>query len=76
VDPFTTKDWSVMRMIDFLSNVGAQLSNYTLSHPNVQEILKKQNFFNAVIVEIFWVEALYGIYFFFINLKHTVQSNK
>lgn len=47
-------------MINALSELGEFLSNSTLSHPNVQSLMKNEKHFDAVIVEVFWVEALYG----------------
>lgn len=47
-------------MINVLSGLGEFLSNSTLSHPNVQNLMKNEKHFDAVIVEVFWVEALYG----------------
>lgn len=47
-------------MINFLSGVGEFLSKATLAHPNVQSLLKNEKHFDAVINEVFWVEALYG----------------
>lgn len=57
---FETEDWSAVKMINFLSDVGEFYSNYTLSHPNVQNLMKHEKNFDAVVVEVFWVEALYG----------------
>lgn len=57
---FETEDWSAVKMINFLSDVGKFYSNYTLSHPNVQNLMKHEKNFDAVVVEVFWVEALYG----------------
>lgn len=47
-------------MIHVLSDLGEFLANSTLSHPNVQNLMKNEKGFDAVIVEVFWVEALYG----------------
>jgi hypothetical protein len=47
-------------MINVLSDLGEFLSNSTLSHSNVQSLMKNEKHFDAVIVEVFWVEALYG----------------
>lgn len=57
---FDTEDWSAVGMINFLSDIGEFLSNSTLSHPNVQNLLQNEKHFDAVINEVFWVEALYG----------------
>lgn len=57
---FQTEDWSAIQMINFLSNIGEIFTNSTLSHPNVQNLLKHENEFDAVVVEVFWAEALYG----------------
>lgn len=47
-------------MINFLTDVGEFLANSTLSHPNVRNLMKHETNFGAVVVEVFWVEALYG----------------
>jgi hypothetical protein len=47
-------------MIHALSSLGEFLSNSTLSHRNVQNLMKNEKHFDAVVVEVFWVEALYG----------------
>lgn len=57
---FESEDWSAFKMINFLSNVGEFLANSTLSHPNVKNLLKYERDFDAVVAEVFWVEALYG----------------
>lgn len=57
---FQTKDWSAIKMINFLSSMGEFLANSTLSHPNVQNLMKYEKNFDAVVVEVFWTEALYG----------------
>ena len=57
---FQTEDWSAIQMINFLSDIGEIFTNSTLSHPNVQNLLKHENNFDAVVVEVFWAEALYG----------------
>lgn len=60
VDMFSTADWSAIGMINFLSGLGEFLANSTLSHPNVQNLLLHETHFDAVVVEVFWTEALYG----------------
>jgi hypothetical protein len=57
---FESKDWSAIKMINILSGLGEFLSKSTLSHPNVQRLLKTEKHFDAVVTEVFWVEALYG----------------
>lgn len=57
---FSTEDWTAVQMIHFLSEIGEVLVNSTLSHPNVQQLLAHEKHFDAVVVEVFWVEALYG----------------
>lgn len=57
---FETEEWSAVKMINFLSNIGEFYSNFTLSHPNVQNLMKYETHFDAVVAEVFWVEALYG----------------
>ena len=37
------------------------MANFTLSHPNLQNIMNKKIKFDAVIVELFGVEALFGL---------------
>lgn len=58
-DMFMTEDWSAIQMINMLSALGESFTNYTLSHPNVRKLLQHENF-DAVVVEVFWGEALYG----------------
>lgn len=60
VNMFTTEEWSALQMINFLTDIGESLANSTLSHPNVQNLMKHETSFDAVVVEVFWVEALYG----------------
>lgn len=60
VNMFESEDWSAIQLINVLSNVGEFLANSTLSHPNVKDLMKYEKNFDAVIVEVFWVEALYG----------------
>lgn len=58
---FDTEKWSAVKMINVLSAEGEFIANSTLSHPNVQNLLMKhEKQFDAVVVEVFWVEALYG----------------
>lgn len=57
---FETESWSAIELINVLSNLGEFLSNSTLSHLNVKDLMKYEKNFDAVIVEVFWVEALYG----------------
>lgn len=57
---FESEDWSAIQMINFLSVLGESVTNFTLSHPNVQNAMKQEKGFDAVIVEVFWLEALYG----------------
>lgn len=57
---FDSESWSPPEMMSVLSNLGEFLANSTLSHPNVQSLMKQKTRFDAVVVEIFWVEALYG----------------
>lgn len=57
---FKTEDWSAIEMIHFLSAQGDSFTRHTLSHPNVQNLLKHEKDFDAVVVEVFWAEALYG----------------
>jgi hypothetical protein len=40
--------------------LGQFLSNSTLSHRNVQNLMKYEKDFDAVVIEVFWAEALYG----------------
>lgn len=61
IDMFETRYWPGYKLINLLSESGDMMSNFTLSHPNVQKLLKSGETFDAVIVEIFWVEALYGL---------------
>lgn len=57
---FDTADWSPIEMINFLSGFGEFMANFTLSHPNLRDIMNKKIQYDAVIVEIFGVEALFG----------------
>lgn len=58
---FDTVNWSPFQMIHFLSDIGELMSKFVLSHPNFQEVMQKNLQYDAVIVEIFGVEALYGL---------------
>lgn len=60
VEMFDTRDWPGYKLINSLSDLGDMTSNFTLSHPNVQKVLNSGEKYDAVIVEIFWFEALYG----------------
>lgn len=57
---FSTEEWSAIQMITFLSGIGEYYANATLSNQNVQNLMKHENHFDAVVAEVFWVEALYG----------------
>ena len=57
---FETEEWSTVKMLKFLSQLGKSLVESTLSHPNVQKLLKSEKF-DAVVIELFWVEALMGL---------------
>lgn len=57
---FESEDWSAIQMMHTLSDVGEFLANSTLAHPNVQELMTYGRNFDAVVVEVFFVEALYG----------------
>lgn len=57
---FVTENWSAIQLMNVLSDVGEFLANSTLSHPNVRDLMKYEKNFDAVVVEVFWVEALYG----------------
>lgn len=61
LDMFETKHWPGYKLVDTLTNLGQMTSNFTLSHRNVQGLLQSDVKFDAVIAEIFWVEALYGL---------------
>lgn len=60
VNMFKAEEWSAITMINFLSMLGERLANSTLSHPNVQSLMKYEKNFDAVVIEVFWAEALYG----------------
>lgn len=72
---FDTEDWSAIQLINWLSTLGESFTNATLSHPNVQELLKRDIEFDAVVVEVFWAEALYGK-IENINYRKTLESRK
>jgi hypothetical protein len=57
---FQTGEWSAVQMMNFLSTIGEFYVNTALSQKNVQNLLKHEKDFDAVVVEVFWVEALYG----------------
>lgn len=61
VNMFETEDWTPMQMMMVLSGLGEFYSNSTLNSPNMQELMKSGKKFDAVIVEVFWAEALYGL---------------
>lgn len=60
VNMFESENWSPMQMMSVLSGLGQFLSNSTLNSPNMQQLMSSGKRFDAVIVEVFWVEALYG----------------
>ncbi|CAO1423146.1 unnamed protein product [Diamesa serratosioi] len=60
INMFDTEEWSAVKMMQFLSQLGENLVDSTMSHPNVQKLLKTEKF-DAVVVELFWVEALMGL---------------
>ncbi|CAO1424196.1 unnamed protein product [Diamesa tonsa] len=57
---FESQDWSAIKMMSFVSTNGAKRVNLILSQPNVQELLKVEKF-DAVVIELFWLEALMGL---------------
>lgn len=57
---FETENWSPMQLMKILSEQGEFLSNATLNNPNMQKLMKSGKKFDVVIVEVFWIEALYG----------------
>lgn len=60
VDLFQSETWSSIQMMGVLSDLGEFLANSTLNDPNMQKLMKSGKKFDTVIVEVFWVEALYG----------------
>lgn len=60
IDFFALGRLSGFGMVQNLTEVGDIVASYTLNQPSVQTLLKSDEKFDAVIVEIFWVEALYG----------------
>lgn len=61
-DLFESENWSSIQMMSVLSNLGEFLANSTLNDPNMQTLMQSGQKFDAVIVEVFWVEALYGLF--------------
>lgn len=57
---FEVQDWSAIKMMNFVSINGAKRVDLILSQPNVQELLKTEKF-DAVVIELFWLEALMGL---------------
>lgn len=57
---FESQDWSAIKMMNFVSSNGAKRVNLILSQPNVQQLLKTESF-DAVVIELFWLEALMGL---------------
>ena len=51
----------VAMMIGLLIKMGAELSNKTLGHPNVQKLINSNEKFDAVVVEVFNIESLMGL---------------
>ena len=51
----------VAMMMFFMMKMGVNLSNMTLGHPEVQELMNSNEKFDAVIVEVFNIEALMGL---------------
>lgn len=60
VDMFESENWSPFQMFAVLSGLGEFLSNSTLNDPNMQKLMRSGKKFDAIIIEVFWVEALYG----------------
>ncbi|CAG9805988.1 unnamed protein product [Chironomus riparius] len=58
---FVREDYPPQKHMSLLSNLGEFLSNFTLSHPNIKALLKREKHFDAIIVEVFFFEALYGL---------------
>lgn len=59
-DLFESEDWSAIQMMGVLSDLGAFLANSTLNNPSMKNLMNSGKKFDAVIIEVFWVEALYG----------------
>ncbi|CAO1424243.1 unnamed protein product [Diamesa tonsa] len=60
-DPFAIGKMPVAMMMVLLIKMGADLSNKTLSHPNVQKLINSNEKFDAVVVEVFNIDSLMGL---------------
>ena len=58
---FIREEYPPQKHMALLSELGEFISNFTLSHPNVKALLKREKHFDAIIVEVFFFEALYGL---------------
>lgn len=58
---FDTENWSAIQMIAHVSTMGEHISNYTLSHPNVERLMNSGEHFDAMLVELFVAEPLLGL---------------
>lgn len=61
IDMFKLREFSGYEMVNYLTEIGEVTSNFTLNHPKVKKLLASDQKFDAVVVEVFWMEALYGL---------------
>jgi glucuronosyltransferase len=71
-DLFESENWSATQMMGMLSDLGQFLANSTLNDPNMKNLIRSGKKFDAVIVEVFWVEALYGWFHLKIHLNNQI----
>ena len=57
---FSLADISIVTNFVVIPQITEKAINYTLSHEKVARLLKEKRKFDAVIVEIFMTETLYG----------------
>lgn len=62
---FDLENFSPFVSLGFMATMGYDMTRKTLEHPNVQELINSDEQFDAVIVELFNTEALYGLSYHF-----------
>jgi glucuronosyltransferase len=60
IDFFSFREFSGYQMVQNLTELGDLTASFAMNQPAVQKLLKSDEKFDAVIVEVFWLEALYG----------------
>lgn len=60
LDMFELRNFNGYQMVNHLTELGQFFANFTLNQPVVKKLLASDEKFDAVVAEIFWMEALYG----------------